>query len=86
MGDKSNYSPAVKQYMDSGLSKPEAEKQATLDMVKQVGLAFAGGALSGGVIHGVQGGINWAGNYAEGKNTLHNGNIRDAIRLGLNRT
>ena len=83
MGDKSNYSLAVKQYMDSGLSKPEAEKQATLDMVKQVGLAFAGGALSGGVIHGVQGGINWAGNYAEGKNTLHNGNIRDAIRLGF---
>lgn len=83
MGDKSNYSLAVKQYMDSGLSKPEAEKQATLDMVKQVGLAFAGGALSGGVIHGVQGGINWAGNYAEGKNTLHNGNIRDAIRLGV---
>lgn len=83
MRDKSNYSLAVKQYMDSGLSKPEAEKQATLDMVKQVGLAFAGGALSGGVIHGVQGGINWAGNYAEGKNTLHNGNIRDAIRLGF---
>lgn len=83
MGDKSNYSLAVKQYMDSGLSKPEAEKQATLDMVKQVGLAFAGGALSGGVIHGVQGGINWAGNYAEGKNIISNGNVRDAIRLGL---
>ena len=66
MGDKSSYNLSVKQYMENGISREEAEKQARLDLIKRVGLAGAGGFLSGGMIHGIQGGLNWAGNYRSG--------------------
>lgn len=66
MGDKSSYNLSVKQYMENGMSREEAEKQARLDLIKRVGLAGAGGFLSGGMIHGIQGGLNWAGNYRSG--------------------
>ena len=50
MGDMSNYSIAVSEYMAQGMSKKEAEKQASIDLVKGVGLAALGGAISGGAV------------------------------------
>ena len=52
MGEKSNFSMAVQQYMVEGLSEADAKKKAFLDAVGQVGLAGLGGALSGGVMGG----------------------------------
>ena len=46
--------------MAKGLSSQEAEKAALADLAGQVGLAFAGGALSGGILHGVQSGLFFA--------------------------
>ncbi len=50
MGDKSNYSLTVKNYMAQGMSEAEAKKAATGEMAWQVGLAFVGGTVSGGTI------------------------------------
>lgn len=60
MGDKSNYSVSVQSYIDSGMTREQAEKAAMEDLAKQVGMAFAGGVVSGGAIHGVQGGVSLA--------------------------
>lgn len=83
MGDKSSYNLSVKQYMENGMSREEAEKEARLDLIKRVGLAGAGGFLSGGMIHGIQGGLNWAGNYRSGADIQSKGKVSDAIRLGF---
>lgn len=83
MGDKSNYSLAVQAYMQSGMNRQEAEKAARLDLLKQVGTAFAGGALSGGLIHAVHGGANYAGNTHLGGDIIQNNQVRDAIRMGF---
>ena len=83
MGDKSHYSLNVQAYKNSGLSREEAEKAALKDLVKQVGLALAGGALSGGVIHGTQSGLNYAQNHRIGSDILQNGQVHDAIRAGF---
>ena len=50
MGDKSNYSLAVKNYMAQGMPEAEAKKAAAGDMAWQVGQAFIGGFFSGGTI------------------------------------
>ena len=83
MGNKSNYSLAVQAYMQSGMNRQEAEKAARLDLLKQVGTAFAGGALSGGLIHAVHGGANYAGNAHLGGDIIQNNQVRDAIRMGF---
>ena len=49
MGDLSNYDLAKQKYLNDGQSDDEAKKNALLDIAKNVGLAAAGGAISGGV-------------------------------------
>ena len=59
--DLSSYNLAKKNYMEQGMSEAEAENAASWDFWKNVGLDFAGGAISGGVLNLATAGINLAG-------------------------
>lgn len=59
--DLSSYNLAKKNYMEQGMSEVEAENAASWDFWKNVGLDFAGGAISGGVLNLATAGINLAG-------------------------
>ena len=47
--------------MEQGMNEAEAENAASWDFWKNVGLDFAGGAISGGVLNLATAGINLAG-------------------------
>lgn len=53
MGGMSSFAASVSAYQAEGMTQEEAKRRAYLDCVKQVALAGAGGALSGGVMGGV---------------------------------
>lgn len=59
--DLSSYNLSKKNYMEHGMSEAEAENAASWDFWKSVGLDFAGGAISGGVLNLATAGINLAG-------------------------
>lgn len=59
--DLSSYNLAKKNYMEQGMSEVEAENAASWNFWKNVGLDFAGGAISGGVLNLATAGINLAG-------------------------
>lgn len=59
--DLSSYNLAKKNYMEQGMSEADAENAASWDFWKNVGLDFAGGAVSGGVLNLATAGINLAG-------------------------
>lgn len=59
--DLSSYNLSKKNYMEQGMSEAEAENAASWDFWKNVGLDFAGGAISGGVLNLATAGINLAG-------------------------
>lgn len=59
--DLSSYNIAKKNYMEQGMSEVEAENAASWDFWKNVGLDFAGGAISGGVLNLATAGVNLAG-------------------------
>ena len=59
--DLSSYNLAKKNYMEQGMNESEAENAASWDFWKNVGLDFAGGAISGGVLNLATAGINLAG-------------------------
>lgn len=59
--DLSSYNLAQKNYMEQGMNESEAENAASWDFWKNVGLDFAGGAISGGVLNLATAGINLAG-------------------------
>ena len=59
--DLSSYNLSKKNYMEQGMSEAEAESAASWDFWKQVGLDFAGGAISGGVLNLATAGVNLAG-------------------------
>lgn len=59
--DLSSYNLAKKNYMEQGMNEAEAENAASWDFWKNVGLDFAGGAISGGVLNLATVGINLAG-------------------------
>ena len=59
--DLSSYNLAKKNYMEQGMSEAEAENAASWDFWRNVGLDFAGGAISGGVLNLATAGINLAG-------------------------
>ena len=59
--DLSSYNLAKKNYMEQGMSEAEAENAASWNFWKEVGLDFAGGAISGGVLNLATAGINLAG-------------------------
>ena len=48
--DNSDFNRAVKEYQKNGLTEEAAWKQAALDTVTNIGLDFAGGALSGAAL------------------------------------
>lgn len=50
MGELSQYNLNLQQYRSNGLSEEEAKKKAFEDVAKNIALAGAGGALSGGVM------------------------------------
>jgi hypothetical protein len=80
MSDLSNYELSVKDYTSQGMSQKDANKQAALDFAKQLGLSFAGGGLSGGVMSA---GANVIGNYSAGKTMNETGAVQDVISEGL---
>lgn len=59
--DLSSYNLAKKNYMEQGMNEADAENAASWDFWKNVGLDFAGGAISGGVLNLATAGINLAG-------------------------
>lgn len=59
--DLSSYNLAKKNYVEQGMSEAEAENAASWDFWKNVGLDFAGGAISGGVLNLATAGVNLAG-------------------------
>jgi hypothetical protein len=59
--DLSSYNLSKKNYMEQGMNESEAENAASWDFWKNVGLDFAGGAISGGVLNFATAGVNLAG-------------------------
>lgn len=51
-GGLSNYAQSVDQYQKQGMSESEAEKQAVIDVFKQLGYSGLAGAVSGGIMGG----------------------------------
>lgn len=56
-GDESENMQKRQAYIDAGYSEWEADKMTFMDYAKQLGLSFAGGAVSGGVMGGLASGI-----------------------------
>ena len=94
--DLSSYNLAKKKYMEQGMNEAEAENAASWDFWKNVGLDFAGGAISGGVLNLATAGINLGGvqmelaqnkesNIADGKQAMadENFDLDLLIRQGL---
>ena len=52
MQDKSQYNKSVAYHMQQGMNEDAAKRQATMDIVQNVLVSGAGGALSGGVMGG----------------------------------
>lgn len=52
--DKSQWRQSIQAYRNSGLSEEEAFRRAMMDQALEMGLDYLGGALSGGVMAGMQ--------------------------------
>lgn len=94
--DLSSYNLSKQKYIEQGMSESEAENAASWDFWKSVGLDFAGGAISGGVLNLATAGINLGGvqmelaqnkesNIADGKQAMadENFDLDLLIRQGL---
>lgn len=81
MQDKSDYDALKRQFIQSGLSEGEATGKAILELAKQVGISFAGGALSGGIMGAGAFGLNVASGSHQGSNI---NNVNDYVSQGLN--
>ena len=83
--DLSSYNLSKKNYMEQGMSEVEAENAASWDFWKQVGLDFAGGAISGGVLNLATAGVNLAGAKIDmAKNKESNAQIGKAVMADEN--
>ena len=71
-GGLSNYAQSVNQYQKQGMSESEAEKQAVIDVFKQVGYSGLAGAVSGGIMGG---GTALAGRVIGNRNSNSKQNI-----------
>ena len=71
MGDSSDFFTSVAGYMAQGMSEEKAKQKAFLDCIGQVAWAGAGGALSGGVMGGTVGALNYAGGQLGGRSTAN---------------
>lgn len=76
-GGLSNYAQSVDQYQKQGMSESEAEKQAVIDVFKQVGYSGLAGAVSGGIMGG---GTALAGRAIGNRNS--NSNSKQNIDVG----
>jgi hypothetical protein len=66
MGDNSEYDQRKQSYMDQGMSKWSSVGASVIDFGKQLGLSYAGGALSGAVMGG---GAQALGTWQQGQNS-----------------
>ena len=83
--DLSSYNLSKKNYMEQGMSEAEAENAASWDFWKSVGLDFAGGAISGGVLNLATAGINLGGVQMElAQNKESNAQIGKAVMADEN--
>ncbi len=85
-GDQSEWSNSIKYYMSEeggGLSEAEAVNRAMLDMAKNYGFAFLGGAVSGGVMGGGAVAVNSAVNAASNKAESKAAETKDEITVAL---
>lgn len=83
MGDLSDYQQQFKSYLDAGYSEEEAKKATIKDMAVRIGLAAAGGALSGGAMASVGQGVNYATTAADGRQSNKLGMTDAYIQQGL---
>lgn len=77
-GDLSNYTQSVDQYQNQGMSESEAEKQAIIDVFKQVGYSGLAGAVSGGIMGG---GTALAGRVIGNRNSKQNIDVDSNIEF-----
>lgn len=77
-GDLSNYAQSVDQYQKQGMSESEAEKQAIIDVFKQVGYSGLAGAVSGGIMGG---GTALAGRVIGNRNSKQNIDVDSNIEF-----
>lgn len=82
-GDLSNYAQSVDQYQKQGMSESEAEKQAVIDVFKQVGYSGLAGAVSGGIMGG---GTALAGRAIGNRNSNSKQNIDVGSDIDFNDT
>lgn len=83
--DLSSYNLAKKNYMEQGMSDAEAENAASWNFWKNVGLDFAGGAISGGVLNLATAGVNLAGTKIDmAQNKESNAQIGKAVMADEN--
>lgn len=74
MGELSNYHMALDQYRKNGMTEKEARARAFTDILKNIGLAGLGGAVSGGMMGGGTMALNGMNSYradASVGKTLH---------------
>lgn len=77
-GGLSNYAQSVDQYQKQRMSESEAEKQAVIDVFKQVGYSGLAGAVSGGIMGG---GTALAGRVIGNRNS--NNSVQNEINTDL---
>lgn len=82
-GGLSNYAQSVDQYQKQGMSESEAEKQAVIDVFKQVGYTGLAGAVSGGIMGG---GTALAGRAIGNRNSNSKQNIDVGSDIDFNDT
>lgn len=82
-GGLSNYAQSVDQYQKQGMSESEAEKQAVIDVFKQVGYSGLAGAVSGGIMGG---GTALAGRAIGNRNSNSKQNIDVGSDIDFNDT
>lgn len=83
--DLSSYNLSKKNYMEQGMNEAEAENAASWDFWKNVGLDFAGGAISGGVLNLATAGVNLAGTKIDmAQNKESNAQIGKAVMADEN--
>lgn len=75
-GDESDYMQSVNQYKASGLSDADARNKARMDVVKNVGMSFLAGGVSGGIMGGGASALSNALN-AKTTNTTNTNTVYD---------
>lgn len=80
MGNKSNYDLAYQNYLDAGMNENDARNRALLDIAQNIGLAGAGGAISGGIMGSGAGALNLVSRTRQGGRSQYNyQEIADAV-------